>query len=141
MQSQMHNRPPGIPGFLDPATGRFTPGVGSAPKPAAAPDFGEFTFNTSWNFDSALKPWNTVFCYVTIYTYERQNDFYDTYTDTQVYQFGVGEPLKQLSALAPVGYSLDLATIQCVAADDSGANHKGGVQLEGKAVADVVINM
>jgi hypothetical protein len=131
MQSQMHKRPPGIAGFLDPTTGRFAPLARSATDPSPSlPTTSDtpisFTFQMHWSFNSALKPWNTVTCTATVTAFAQGLSL--VYLDAdKVYAFSVGNaPPEFVVATQIVNLSgVEEISISCGAVDDSDESHYG----------------
>jgi hypothetical protein len=141
---QLHKAPKGIPGFYDPATGRFTPAVSSATKASTSPStltetLTDYVFDMSWQFNSALKPWNTVNCTITMSITPGLSVGviilplpFLAYNNEEYSSFSVGNPPPQFVLIGPIQHvgepiqnvSEQLTrTVSCNAEDDSGVIH------------------
>jgi hypothetical protein len=134
---QLRQAPKGMPGFYDPATGKFTPSGGLVPKRPGggvvpnAPADADFTVHIEihFNFDSDLKSYNTLNCtaqiealFSSIFTYEVGED------DDASYQTAVGNPPEYADFGLPITGNLlsyTKGSMSCTATDDNGVLHQG----------------
>jgi hypothetical protein len=139
--SQMHKRRPGIRGFYDPATGKFTPSGGIVPKRPGgggvpnAPADADVTVHieTESQFDSALKPYNTLNCTAQIEVVFETVFTYEIYEDDRSYQAAVGYPPKATTFGLPITLNSSLSEMQgsmsCTATDDNGVLHQSSYNV------------
>jgi hypothetical protein len=146
MQSQMHNRPPGIPGFLDPATGRFSPAERSGPKTSASVPPTKFSLTFKWHFNPALKPYNTVNCSISVDTFDESAA--QEYGSGADISFSVGNPPSNFTLYAP--YPVDelglagweaSAIVDCNAEDDSGQEHIGAWTVQDSVAPELFVSL
>lgn len=121
---------PGIePGFYDPATRRFTPGV---PPPQAAtplsPVSGTFTVDLDFKFDNAIGALDTIQCVITIAFGNFVHDqFYSNHFARGGANFAAGKPYTEITV--PYAYTPNsdkagkVVTISCDATSDDGVYH------------------
>jgi hypothetical protein len=120
---ETHALPTGIPGTLDPATGRFTPSV---PEPSGIfpPQSGEIVVSPSFRFNSSIHEFDTVFCTVTAEFGD--GSIFDHSTRVQV-GFTAGIPDSEIDL--PYTYTpnttfvLIKVNIRCTAINSSGAKY------------------
>jgi hypothetical protein len=116
-----------VPGFLDPATGRFTPLM---PGNAASehPVSGTFTVLPDFRFDPDFGKDSTIFCTVTLTFGNVVNGyFYTNHTAAASVNFAAGDPDKLIAV--PYDYTPNSPnaklglSISCFGYGDSGAYH------------------
>jgi hypothetical protein len=137
VQSQMHKRPPGIPGFYDPATGKFTPSGGIVPKRPSgdvAPNgSGLFSVDvhTAFIFNGRLKPPNTLNCTAQVEYLIGAVYLSVIGTEEQVLQTSVGAPPTHVVFGIPFGgaeAAFVKGSMACTAEDDSGESYYGDAE-------------
>jgi len=126
----MAGKPPGpaaIPGFLDPATGRFAP-LAIEPSTAGQEVSGIADIAPIFHFDPDFTADDTIFCTVTlIFGNVVNNQLFSNHTASTSANFAAGEPITVLTlpyAYTPnsnnAKYRLE---IECRGVGDSGTNH------------------
>ena len=128
--SAMAGKPPSaavIPGFLDPATGRFAP-LSLEPFTAGKEVSGTADIAPIFSFDPDLTADDTIFCTVTlIFGNLVNNQFFSNHTASTYANFAAGEPITVFTipyAYTPNSNNAKIRLqIECRGLGDSGTNH------------------